>query len=98
MDNKRSNVVWIFVLLLLLAPLATYVGVYFALVTPGHFAPVEGKTYYVPYRMGGRNAERFFSPLERVDRAIRPRAWELDARNWEAMSEELMTSPDAEQP
>ncbi|WP_254511670.1 hypothetical protein [Anatilimnocola floriformis] len=78
-------------IVLLLFPVL-YVGSYLALVTPGkvRFAKVANvgpSTYqsmviYETYRYGGSWSEILFWPLERVDRKVRPGAWELD-QSWE---------------
>jgi hypothetical protein len=67
--------------LLLLAPVL-YLGSYFALVVPGgqpmDFNPEHG--YYSRigyYRVGGKETELLFSPLEKIDRRLRPERWNV---------------------
>jgi hypothetical protein len=76
---------------LLLLPLL-YVGSYLALVVPEGFrtAPYEGPGGLFAmidapiqhYRHGGRNAERFFWPLEHIDRRVRPGVWQTMPEPW----------------
>jgi hypothetical protein len=66
-------------IVLLLLP-ALYVGSYLALVTP---VPSEGKVIQLgnhslqKYRFGRHYAERFYWPLEQVDRRLRLNAWRI---------------------
>ena len=53
------------VALILLLPLV-YVGSYLAMVVPGAAMPYVG---------GSEAAQRFFWPLEQIDRKLRPSAW-----------------------
>jgi hypothetical protein len=61
----------------LLLPLL-YVGSYAALVDPNAVRPRCGHddSPSLPlYRIGGAHAERFYWPLETVDRRLRPETW-----------------------
>jgi hypothetical protein len=63
--------------ILLLLPVL-YVGSYLAMVKP---PDTRQKSFqflggcYRTYRIGGRSSERFFWPLEQIDRKLRPGAW-----------------------
>jgi hypothetical protein len=78
MTKPRSFAPIIAAVLLLLPVL--YVGSYFAMIVPrGSWTAIISSTCPVPrYRVGGVWLERFFWPLEQIDRKLRPRAWEAD--------------------
>jgi hypothetical protein len=94
MTTNRAPLITAIVLLLL--PVL-YVGSYLALVIPrGTFvASPSGSTFtdfadgrgtrsadFVYFRWGSRVAQRFFWPLEQIDRKVRPGAWE-PTHHWE---------------
>ena len=68
--------------ILLILPVL-YVGSYVALVVPdnAHVIPdkahadFEGWWVSSRYRVGGEWSQRFFWPLEQIDRKVRPGAW-----------------------
>jgi hypothetical protein len=73
MSMPQSRAPLIVAIVLLLLPVL-YVGSYLALVVPmgANFAwATPGGATLVHYRYGGLWAERFFWPLEQVDRKIR---------------------------
>ena len=77
MQKSRSTAPIIAAVLLLVPVL--YVGSYFALVVPQGIYPVGdpfAPTMY--YRFGNGIAQRLYWPLERIDRRLRPKAWEID--------------------
>ena len=56
-----------------------YVGSYLALVVPEGWLRVHNELSGVSslerYRLGGSAVRTFYTPLEQIDRAIRPEAW-----------------------
>jgi hypothetical protein len=81
MDEKHPSRASFAVILLLLLFLAAYVGSYLALADPLPYIVFQeyrpsGQTSH--YRVGGKYAERFFWPLEQLDRKLRPRKWNPD--------------------
>jgi hypothetical protein len=68
--KRESRAPLIIAVTLLVVPVL-YVGSYLALVVPGFRVPGLNNNY----RVGGEYAERFFSPLEQIDRKLRPAAW-----------------------
>jgi hypothetical protein len=77
---KRHTGPLIAAILLLLPGL--YVVSYLAMVVPGGPMPTAGlkMKWPVVYRFGSPWSECFFWPLEQIDRKVRPRAWEPEAK------------------
>jgi hypothetical protein len=77
--NTRTPLILAIVLLVL--PVM-YVGSYFAMVVPGGIpedpATMNPDIEFPPthYRFADTTAEYFFWPLERIDRRLRPAAWD----------------------
>jgi hypothetical protein len=83
MDKQRKSRAPLIVAILLLLPMF-YVGSYLAMVLPeGQDGRIE-YSYGRPnihidyYRFGSDRALLFFWPLERIDRKVRPEAWEVE--------------------
>lgn len=74
MTTSRAPLIAAVVLLLL--PVS-YFGSYFALVLPsGFYARRGSQPYRCHYRLDLKGAERIYWPVERIDRRLRPAAWE----------------------
>jgi hypothetical protein len=78
----QSRAPLIFAIVLLLLPVL-YVGSYFALVDPPENrrtmrkGRIPASRLFDPnYRIAARYAEVVFYPLERIDRKVRPAAWD----------------------
>ncbi|WP_254508486.1 hypothetical protein [Anatilimnocola floriformis] len=77
--TRESRTPLIVAIVLLLLPVLN-VGSYFALVVPQGFvrpypAGKIGQQFSEQYRYGDMLSERFFWPLESIDRKLRPGAW-----------------------
>ena len=77
---KRESHLPPVVAIVLLLLLVLYIGNYLALVKPYHrkvWTNITGELrfYFDNYRWGGVYAEVVFSPLEQIDRKVRPSAW-----------------------
>ncbi len=84
MDKSHSRAPLIFAMTLLLLPVL-YLATYLVLVTPaGTFVADPASPYLYrdgfgrkdPYRAWNSNCQRIFWPLEKIDRASRPEAWQ----------------------
>jgi hypothetical protein len=79
MAERRWNPGPIIAAVLLLLPVL-YVGSYLALVTPGGYTKtISGVTTTISpqsYRWGEPGIARFFWPLEKIDRRLRPGPWD----------------------
>jgi len=73
METRRSSLPLLVAGLALLLPLALYIGSYFALVAPAGSGYLNGQTLH--YRFAPTLAQRFYWPLEQIDRQARPNAW-----------------------
>ena len=79
MDQSRSNWQPLLVVLLLLLPLL-YLGSYLALVTPAETITSGTSSDFSfecsNYRFAHQYGQYFYSPLEQIDRTLRPKKWE----------------------
>ncbi|WP_254509905.1 hypothetical protein [Anatilimnocola floriformis] len=76
---KRESRAPLIVAIIALALPVLYVASYCAMVTPASVTVSSAGTYVVNnYRFGEDRAQRFFWPLEQIDRTLRPRAWLQD--------------------
>jgi hypothetical protein len=76
--SPRSIAPAIAAALLLLLPLG-YAGSYLAIIQPGWEIQCCGHSshdyLFVGYRIGGEWSQRFYWPLEQLDRRLRPGVW-----------------------
>jgi hypothetical protein len=75
MEEKRTSGAWIMVAVLLLLPVL-YVGSYM-LMLEGPRA-VGGPHYWPQYRLDSGYIRDFYSPINKLDRHVRPKYWKRD--------------------
>jgi hypothetical protein len=78
--------------------LALYIGEYYRSVLPIHYGSGRGRNVSPSYNsclpMGWEGLGRFFDPINRLDRLLRPRVWQVTQEERDITEQLIRTAPE----